>query len=175
MVRKGYAFYKFAITLCIVGKFPKFQTPDEIFKYCTVSYYSRINGAKDADRNATLVQSNQCSKVIWFVCTKFAHILLFKNLGFGKLQHFSYVHVKYTELMQHHTMVAEIKDYAFKWTTCIQASVLLPQDTQYTTGHPKTHKNIPRYLYLINFTIFKITHELIKIVAINIYWLINLE
>ena len=35
--------------------FPKFQMPDEILESCTVSYYSRIYGAKGTDRMATII------------------------------------------------------------------------------------------------------------------------
>ena len=34
--------------------------PDEIFENCTVSYYSRIYGAKDADRNPTARACRHC-------------------------------------------------------------------------------------------------------------------
>ena len=43
-------------TWCITVMFPKLQMPYKILKSCTVSYYSRIDVAKGADRMATIVQ-----------------------------------------------------------------------------------------------------------------------
>ena len=73
---------------------------------CTdsVSYYSRIYGVKGADRMTTLVQSDLCSMASGF-CAHCTYLTV-KNLGFSKLQFFP----MHTELMQQHTMVAEVRE-----------------------------------------------------------------
>ena len=99
-------------TWCITVMFPKFQMPYEILESCTVSYYSRIDVAKGADRMTTIVQP------MYAQC-------LYCQITSNSANNSVFLMYMYTELMQQHTMVAGVEEKAFsKCRTHCLGSVL---------------------------------------------------